>query len=108
MREYNSLCKVLRSVRPNLIIHMAAQPLVQKSYIDIHGKFEVNLMGTNNLLDIIIKHQSSEGCAVLVITSDKVYENKGANAIFDETCPLHGSDPYSASKSAARNVGNWL
>jgi CDP-glucose 4,6-dehydratase len=81
---------------------MAAQPLVIKSYEDPRETFEVNVMGTVNLLDIALKFDFVK--AVLVVTTDKVYRNDNSARSFIESDPLEGKDPYSASKVATESV----
>ena len=81
---------------------MAAQPLVIKSYADPRETFEVNVMGTVNLLDIALKFDFVK--AVLVLTTDKVYRNDNSARSFIESDPLEGKDPYSASKVATESV----
>ena len=81
---------------------MAAQPLVIKSYADPRETFEVNVMGTVNLLDIALKFDFVK--AVLVVTTDKVYRNDNSARSFIESDPLEGKDPYSASKVATESV----
>jgi len=85
--------------RPQIVIHMAAQPLVRRSYAEPVETFGTNVMGTVNLLDMVRQLEGIE--AVLVITTDKVYRNDDAGRAFVEDDPLGGHDPYSASKAAA-------
>jgi CDP-glucose 4,6-dehydratase len=92
------LAELVRMAAPEIVIHMAAQPLVRRSYQDPVGTIETNVMGTVNLLEAL---RSSTGLqAILVITSDKVYENDESGAVLTEESPLGGHDPYSASKAA--------
>ncbi len=86
------------------IFHLAAQPLVLKSFEEPVETFETNVMGTAHLLDSIISHDSSEW--VLVITTDKVYKNIEVEHGYTEDDALGGKDPYSASKSATEMVVN--
>ena len=86
------------------IFHLAAQPLVLKSYEEPVETFETNVMGTAHLLDSIIKNDSSNW--VLVITTDKVYKNIEIPEGYREEDSLGGKDPYSASKSATEMVVN--
>lgn len=98
MRDLPRLRERVRAVRPQVVIHMAAQALVRDSYHDPLGTFASNVMGTAHLLDSL---RSVEGLqAVLVITSDKVYENTETGTDFPEQATLGGYDPYSASKAA--------
>jgi CDP-glucose 4,6-dehydratase len=86
------------------IFHLAAQPLVLKSYEEPLETFQTNVMGTANLLDSIINHGSAAW--VLVITTDKVYKNLEVEDGYSEEDALGGKDPYSASKSATEMVVN--
>jgi CDP-glucose 4,6-dehydratase len=84
------------------VFHLAAQPLVLKSYEEPIETFETNVMGTAHLLNSIIDHESAEW--VLVITTDKVYKNIEVQEGYCEEDALGGKDPYSASKSATEMV----
>jgi CDP-glucose 4,6-dehydratase len=86
------------------IFHLAAQPLVLKSYEEPVETFETNVMGTAHLLDSIIKNESSKW--VVIITTDKVYKNIETPEGYREEDALGGKDPYSASKSATEMVVN--
>jgi CDP-glucose 4,6-dehydratase len=86
------------------VFHLAAQPLVLKSYEEPIRTFETNVLGTAHLLDSIINHGSAEW--VLIITTDKVYKNIEVEEGYGEEDALGGRDPYSASKSATEMVVN--
>jgi CDP-glucose 4,6-dehydratase len=86
----------------DLVLHMAAQPIVRTSVEDPLGTFETNVMGTANLLQALRANESVQ--AVLVVTSDKVYANAETGRAFQEGDALGGKDPYSASKAAAEIV----
>ena len=86
----------------DLVLHMAAQPLVRASIEDPVGTFDTNVLGTARLLQALRRQTSLK--AVLVVTSDKVYANDEAGRAFVETDPLGGKDPYSASKAATEIV----
>lgn len=91
--------KCVSRIKPDVIIHLAAQSLVGESYRNPIQTFNTNIMGTLNILE-------SSNCAdsikaILIVTSDKVYKNSGDNHYFTETDPLGGIDPYSGSKAAA-------
>ena len=86
------------------VFHLAAQPLVLKSYEEPIETFETNVMGTAHLLDSIISNESSKW--VVVITTDKVYKNIEVEEGYSEEDALGGKDPYSASKSATEMVVN--
>jgi CDP-glucose 4,6-dehydratase len=81
---------------------MAAQPLVINSYKNPYETFEINAMGTVNLLDAAFKVDSVK--IIIVVTTDKVYENDNSGKRFSETDPLKGKDPYSASKVSAESA----
>ena len=100
--DQNHLLHVLEAHRPEFIFHLAAQPLVKRSYIDPKDTFNVNIMGTVNLLESIRISQIPTIC--VCITSDKCYENKNWPYAYRENDPLGGFDPYSASKGAAEIV----
>jgi CDP-glucose 4,6-dehydratase len=102
IRDYEVLSKFIETHKPAAIIHMAAQPLVIKSYESPRETFEVNVMGTANLMDIASQHDFVK--AVLVVTTDKVYRNQNTMRSFVESDPLEGKDPYSASKVATESV----
>lgn len=102
IRDYKSLERFIDSHKPSTIIHMAAQPLVLKSYENPRDTFEVNVMGTVNLLDIAFKRDFVE--AIIIVTTDKVYRNDNSGTAFIETDPLEGKDPYSASKVGTEAV----
>lgn len=87
---------------PELVFHLAAQPLVRLSYQQPVDTWQTNVMGTVNLLEAC-RHSSSVR-AVVVVTTDKVYENVGQRQGYVETDPLGGHDPYSASKAACELV----
>ena len=102
IRDLENLSKVIKDVRPSLVIHLAAQPLVLKSYQDPLETFQTNCIGTANVLKAAFESPSVE--IVLVITTDKVYRNNNSGRRFVESDPLEGKDPYSASKVAAEAV----
>jgi len=106
IRDRAALGTVVAEARPQVVIHMAAQALVRRSYADPLGTFESNVMGTAHLLDAL--RGAAQLKAVLVVTSDKVYLNRDTGVHFRETDALGGADPYSASKSAAEMVAaSW-
>ena len=106
IRDYNSLEKFVDTNQPSTIIHMAAQPLVMKSYFNPLETFEVNIMGTVNVLNIGFKKDYVK--AILIVTTDKVYRNNDSGRTFVESDPLEGKDPYSASKVGAEAaVAAW-
>jgi CDP-glucose 4,6-dehydratase len=102
IRDYDLLFKILTKEKPEIIIHMAAQPIVIESYKNPRETYEVNVMGTVNLLEAIRKLDCVK--AVLNITSDKCYENKEWYWGYRENEPLGGYDPYSNSKACSELV----
>lgn len=99
IRDSEELAKVLRKVDPQIIIHLAAQPLVISSYLDPRMTFETNAMGTFNILESTRNLDNLR--ATLIITTDKVYKNSEVLEGYTELDPLGGDDPYSASKAMA-------
>ena len=102
IRDYKALENFIDLNKPSTIIHMAAQPLVLKSYENPRETFDVNVMGTVNLLDIAFKKDFVK--AIIVVTTDKVYRNDNSGREFIESDPLEGKDPYSASKVGTEAV----
>lgn len=102
VRDAEALSNSLISFEPEIVIHMAAQPLVRKSYEDPLETYSVNVMGTVNLFEAIRRASSVK--AVLNVTTDKVYENVGGYWGYRETDPLGGYDPYSSSKACSELV----
>jgi CDP-glucose 4,6-dehydratase len=102
IRDYEALEQFIDLHKPSTIIHMAAQPLVLKSYENPRGTFDVNVMGTVNVLDVAFKKDFVK--AIIVVTTDKVYRNDNSGRAFVETDPLEGKDPYSASKVGTEAV----
>jgi CDP-glucose 4,6-dehydratase len=91
-----------RAARPEVVFHLAAQPLVQESYEDPVRTFATNVLGTAHVLELARREHAP--AAVVVVTSDKCYENRELRQPFRETDRLGGHDPYSASKAAAELV----
>lgn len=107
IRNYESLKKEFMEINPDVVIHLAAQPLVRESYKNPKETYETNIIGTLNVLN------ASNHCenlkAQLIITTDKVYKNNNQIKGYLETDLLGGNDPYSASKSAADEITQtWL
>jgi CDP-glucose 4,6-dehydratase len=99
IRDRGSLMHSLREFEPQIAVHMAAQPLVRRSYADPADTFEVNVQGTVNFLEACRDVRSLR--AIVVVTTDKCYENKGGLRAYREEDTLGGRDPYSASKACA-------
>lgn len=104
IRDIAFVKDVVREVSPHVVIHMAAQALVQGSYHAPYETFDTNVGGVANIIESVISSETVLKCAILIVTSDKVYENRNDGRAFGEGDPLHGKDPYSASKSAAEMV----
>jgi CDP-glucose 4,6-dehydratase len=102
IRDYEALERFIDLHKPSTIIHMAAQPLVLKSYESPRETFDVNVMGTVNVLDIAFKKDFVK--AIIIVTTDKVYRNDNSGRAFIESDPLEGKDPYSASKVGTEAV----
>lgn len=102
IRDYKKLLSVLEKIKPDIVIHMAAQPLVRDSYKEPAYTYETNVMGTVNILEAI-RHVDSVKSFVNV-TTDKVYLNKERDVGYKETDELNGYDPYSNSKSCSELV----
>lgn len=97
--DSQSLIDIFQRINPDVVIHMAAQPLVLESYKRPIETFQINVMGTLNVLEAT--RNLSNLKATLVITTDKVYKHLDYSKPYSETDNLGGSDPYSASKAAA-------
>ena len=98
----NKVFETVKKYRPEFIFHLAAQPLVRHSYKNPLDTFNVNVMGTVNILESIRRCHYPVTC--VCITSDKCYENREWDYAYRENDPLGGYDPYSASKGAAEIV----
>ena len=100
------LNKIINEFKPEIIFHLAAQPLVIDSYKNPQKTWETNLLGTLNLLEA--NRNVNHKCIIIVITTDKVYKIKDFQNPFKEEDPLGGNDPYSASKASAELlVNSW-
>jgi CDP-glucose 4,6-dehydratase len=102
IRDIGVVSRVLADSRPHVVIHMAAQSLVRESYADPVGTYATNVMGTVNVLECVRHSPGIE--AVVIVTSDKCYDNIGEARGYRETEPLGGHDPYSSSKGCAELV----
>ena len=102
IRDYEHLQSVFSKYQPELVIHLAAQPLVLESYKNPKYTYETNVMGTVNLLECIRNTPSVK--SVLNVTTDKVYKNKEWCWGYREDEQLDGFDPYSNSKSCSELV----
>ncbi len=99
VRDYPSLLRSMQNFKPDLVLHLAAQPLVSRSYRYPRETFDINCQGTANVLEAVLNTQSVKG--VLCVTTDKVYKNLETGRAFIENDELGGKDPYSSSKAAA-------
>jgi CDP-glucose 4,6-dehydratase len=102
IRDAAALAAIIGAVKPEIVFHLAAQPLVRASYKDPLTAFATNAMGTAHLLDAL-RGIDSVGAAVMV-TTDKVYRNHDSARPYREDDALGGHDPYSASKAAAEVI----
>lgn len=102
VRDGMSLTKAMAAARPEIVIHMAAQPLVRDSYKVPAETYAINVMGTVNLLEAV--RESKTVKAVINVTTDKCYENKEWMWGYRENEPLGGYDPYSSSKACSELV----
>lgn len=102
VRDYTNLSNTFKEWKPDIVFHLAAQPLVRLSYKEPINTYETNVMGTVNLLEAAKNTESVK--AVIVITTDKCYENKEWVYGYRENDPMGGHDPYSASKGCAELV----
>jgi CDP-glucose 4,6-dehydratase len=102
IRDKEKIKQTIAGFQPDFIFHFAAQPLVRLSYKMPLYTFEVNVNGTANLLESV--RSLEKPCCVVIITTDKVYENRETDHAYKETDKLGGYDPYSASKAAAEIV----
>lgn len=99
IRDRKTLTEFIHKIQPDCIFHLAAQPLVRKSYAEPAETFDANVMGSIYLMDAV--RTMNKPCTVIMITSDKCYENVGKADGYIESDPMGGHDPYSASKGCA-------
>lgn len=102
IRDGTLLSNALRQAAPDIVIHMAAQPLVRRSYVDPVDTYLINVMGTVHLLEAV--RQTPSVRAVVNVTTDKCYENQEWVWGYRENEPMGGFDPYSSSKGCAELV----
>ena len=102
IKNFSLIQKTIQENQPDIIIHMAAQSLVRKSYEDPLETFSTNIMGTVNVLEAI--KMSEKTRVVINVTSDKCYENNGMEEKFSENSPMGGYDPYSSSKGCSELI----
>lgn len=102
IRDLDSLLRVFKRVQPEIVFHLAAQPIVRDSYKDPVYTYETNVMGTVNILECIRQNEYVK--SFVNVTTDKVYENREWEYGYRENDPLDGYDPYSNSKSCSELV----
>lgn len=106
IRDLAAMEAALQAAQPEIVFHLAAQPLVRASYAEPVETYATNLMGTVNLLDACRRVESVQ--TIVVITTDKCYENTGTARGYAESDPMGGHDPYSSSKGCAElAVSAW-
>jgi CDP-glucose 4,6-dehydratase len=102
VREAAAVARAMADARPEVVLHLAAQPLVRPSFSQPRLTYEVNVMGTVNVLEAV---RATDGVRVVVnVTSDKCYENREWEWAYREDDPMGGHDPYSSSKGASELV----
>lgn len=102
VRNFDTLKKMMQKAQPDILIHMAAQPLVRYSYSHPVETYATNIMGTVHVLEAARQIPSLR--ATVVVTTDKCYENQERGQGYSETEPMGGYDPYSSSKGCAELV----
>jgi len=99
IRDLSALVKVFQDFKPEVVLHLAAQPLVRQSYADPVYNWSTNVMGTTHVLEAC--RETGEVTAIIAVTTDKVYQNLETARAYRESDRLGGHDPYSASKAAS-------
>ena len=102
IRDAERMAALAREFAPQVVFHLAAQALVRRSYADPVETFDVNVRGAAHVLDAV--RRVGKPCAVVVVTSDKCYENREEDYAYREDDPMGGHDPYSASKGCEELV----
>ncbi|MDD2337055.1 MAG: CDP-glucose 4,6-dehydratase [Geobacteraceae bacterium] len=102
VRDSDRLSQALSSSKPEIVLHLAAQPLVRESYLTPAATYAINVMGTVNILEAVRSCPTVR--AVVNVTTDKCYENRELDSPFREDEPLGGYDPYSSSKACSELV----
>jgi CDP-glucose 4,6-dehydratase len=106
IRDLAAMCPAISSTRPEIIFHMAAQPIVRRSYAEPLETLQTNALGTAHVLEAVRKAELN--CTLIVITSDKCYENREWEFGYRENDALGGHDVYSMSKAATELVAqSW-
>ena len=104
VRDLDLVTHLFTSVRPELVFHLAAQSLVRRSYADPVATYATNVMGTLHILEAARLSSGLRG--VVIVTSDKCYENRETLWSYRESDPMGGADPYSSSKGCAELVSS--
>jgi CDP-glucose 4,6-dehydratase len=104
IRDADAVESAVRAASADVVLHLAAQPIVRRSYRDPAETFGVNVTGTVNLLEAV--RATGMARAIVIVTSDKCYENVGLERGYREDEPLGGADPYSASKACQELVAH--
>lgn len=104
IKDYNKLDKIIKNIRPTIVFHMAAQPLIFEGYKKPFQTYMVNTVGTLNILEIL--KDSKFVKSIVCITSDKCYQSNNTIKGFIENDKLGGEDPYSGSKASAEIIIN--
>ena len=102
--NYKVLCEKINNFSPEVVLHLAAQPLVKKSYLKPLDTFSTNISGTINLLESLRYCKNIR--SIVVVTTDKVYKNKETKDGYRESDSLGGFDPYSSSKACCEIITN--
>lgn len=102
IRDASMLQMTIKSVQPDIVFHLAAQPLVRQSYIDPVETYTTNVIGTINLFEAVRKTSTVK--ALINVTTDKCYENNGSLKPFVEGDPMGGYDPYASSKGCSELI----
>ena len=106
LRNPDVAAAAVNAIQPQVVLHLAAQSLVRRSYADPLGTWSTNVLGTLHLLEAM--RGLEQPCAAVMITTDKVYRNHDCQHSFREDDPLGGHDPYSSSKAAAElAIASW-
>jgi CDP-glucose 4,6-dehydratase len=105
VRDSEAVSDAVGLARPEIVFHLAAQPFVRRSFADPRGTYETNVMGTVNVLEAV-RAAGAGVRAVVVVTSDKCYDNREQGRPFVEEDPMGGHDPYSNSKGCAELVAD--
>lgn len=102
VRNLKQLEKKINQIKPSIVFHLAAQPLIYEGYINPYDTFDINIKGTLNIMEII--RNSKFVKSTVIVTSDKCYESNNSTKGFIENDRLGGIDPYSASKASAELI----